>query len=180
MSKIGKLPITVPANVTVTIGEDLVTVKGPKGEMTAPLMGSLLTVEQTGGELLVGRKNETKEARAMHGLTRSLIQNCVTGVTEGFTRTLEINGVGYRAEAKGPNAINLFIGYSHPVEVPVTEGVEYKIDKNQVVLSGIDKQKVGQMAAVIRGHKKPEPYKGKGIKYLEETIRRKAGKAAKA
>lgn len=180
MSKIGKLPVQVPANVTVTLSPDTVAVKGPKGELSTTFDVNHIKVEQQGNELMVTRLNETKVGKSLHGLTRSLIQNTVIGVTDGYTRTLEINGVGYRAEAKGPSTITLFIGYSHPVDLPVLEGVEYKIDKNQIILSGIDKQKVSQMAAVIRSHKKPEPYKGKGIKYLEEVIRRKAGKAAKA
>lgn len=180
MSKIGKLPIQVPNNVTVTIATDSVTVKGPKGELSAPVLPEHIKVEQVGNELLVSRNSDVKVAKSLHGLTRALIQNTITGVTEGFTRTLEINGVGMRAEQMGPNTINLFIGFSHPVAVPITPGVEYKLDKNQVILTGIDKQKVGHMAALIRSKKKPEPYKGKGIKYLEETIRRKAGKAAKA
>lgn len=180
MSKVGKLPIAVPSGVTVTIESDRVIVKGSKGELVVPYISEHIAIAQEGGELIVTRNSEDKTAKALHGLTRALVQNAVIGVTDGYTRILEINGVGYRAEAKGPGTITLFIGYSHPVDVPVTEGVEYKIDKNQVTLSGIDKQKVSQMAAVIRGHKKPEPYKGKGIKYLEEVIRRKAGKAAKA
>lgn len=180
MSKVGKLPIQVPGNVTATITADSVTVKGPKGELTAPVLAEHVKVEQQGQEIIVTRNSEDKMAKALHGLTRALIQNTIIGVTEGFTRTLEINGVGMRAEALGPDTINLFIGYSHPVAVPITPGVEYKIEKNQVILSGIDKQKVGHMAALLRSKKKPEPYKGKGIKYLEEAIRRKAGKAAKA
>ncbi len=180
MSKIGKLPIQVPANVTVTIAADSVSVKGPKGELSAPVLPEHIKVEHVGDELLVSRNSEVKIAKSLHGLTRALIQNTIEGVTSGFTRILEINGVGMRAEALGPDTINLFIGFSHSVAVPITPGVEYKIDKNQITISGIDKQKVGHMAALIRSKKKPEPYKGKGIKYLEEVVRRKAGKAAKA
>lgn len=180
MSKIGKLPVVIPSGVTVTIEADRVVVKGSKGELVVPYIAEHIVVAQEGSELIITRKSEDKVAKSLHGLTRSLMQNAVDGVTTGFTRTLEINGVGYRAEAKGPDTITLFIGYSHPVNVPVIPGVEYKIDKNQIILSGSDKQKVNQMAAVLRAHKKPEPYKGKGIKYLEEVIRRKAGKAAKA
>ncbi len=180
MSKIGKLPINIPSGVTISISDDVIVVKGPKGELTAPVHPANTKVEQVETQLLVTRTDETKESKALHGLTRALIQNCIDGVTEGFTKTLEINGVGYRAEMKGTNTITLHIGYSHPVDVPVTEGLEVKTEKNQIIISGIDKQKVGQQAAVIRAHKKPEPYKGKGIKYIDEVIKRKAGKAAKA
>lgn len=179
MSKIGKLPVQIPNGVTITIEPGKVTAKGPKGENIVPVLDQYVTITQEGDELIVTRANEEAEARSMHGLTRSLISNAIEGVASGFTRTLEINGVGFRAEAKGPEAIVLHVGFSHPVEVPVTPGVEYKIEKNQIILSGIDKQKVGHMAALIRSKKKPEPYKGKGIKYLEEVIIRKAGKAAK-
>ncbi|MEZ4210221.1 MAG: 50S ribosomal protein L6 [Patescibacteria group bacterium] len=180
MSKIGKLPVQIPDGVTVSIEPGLITVKGPKGENTVPTLDQFTTVTQVEKELIVTRADDEKEAKSMHGLTRSLLRNAIQGVTEGFSKTLEINGVGFRAEAKGPEAITLHLGFSHPVEVAITPGVEYKIEKNQVVLSGIDKQKVGHMAALIRSKKKPEPYKGKGIKYLDEVIIRKAGKAAKA
>ncbi len=176
MSKIGKLPIKVPAQVTITVADGEIKVKGPKGELVVSLP-SCITLKQEGDELHVERANEEKPTRALHGLIRSLVNNAVEGVTNGFTKTLEINGVGYRAELKG-NVIVLHIGLSHPVEIPVLEGVEIKLEKNQVIITGIDKQRVGEMAAVIRSHKKPEPYKGKGIKYIDEVIRRKAGKTA--
>ena len=179
MSKIGKLPVQVPAAVSITIEADRAVVKGAKGELVVPINPDI-EIKIEGDQAMVERTAETKIAKSLHGLTRSLLANAVDGVTTGFTKTLEINGVGFRAEMKGSNIIVLNIGYSHPVEVPVLEGVEVKTDKNQIMVSGIDKQKVGQMAAVIRAHKKPEPYKGKGIKYSDEVIKRKAGKTAKA
>ncbi|MFA5009680.1 MAG: 50S ribosomal protein L6 [Patescibacteria group bacterium] len=176
MSKIGKLPIEVPNTVTITLTNDLAVVKGPKGELSVAIP-KVITIKQEGSQLLVTRINEDKPTRALHGLIRSLVANAVEGVTNGFTKTLEINGVGYRAELKG-QVVVLHLGFSHPVEVPILNGVEVKLEKNQVIISGIDKQQVGEMAAVIRSHKKPEPYKGKGIKYIDEIVRRKAGKTA--
>ncbi len=179
MSKIGKLPIQLPAQVSITLEADQAIVKGAKGELVVPIHSEVAVVIED-GQALVTRKSETKLAKSLHGLTRSLLANAVDGVTIGFTKTLEINGVGFRAEMKGADVLVLNIGFSHPVEVPVLEGVEVKTDKNQIIVTGLDKQRVGQMAAVIRAHKKPEPYKGKGIKYSDEVIKRKAGKTAKA
>lgn len=176
MSKIGKLPIALSNQVTVTVTDGVVRVKGPKGELMVNVPDGI-TVTQTGDELIVTRASSEPSVRALHGLVRSLINNAVEGVTNGYTKTLEINGVGFRAELKG-QSITLHIGLSHPVDVPILTGVEIKLDKNQVIISGIDKQKVGEMAAIIRSYKKPEPYKGKGIKYIDEVIQRKAGKTA--
>lgn len=178
MSKIGKLPIQVPSNVTITVADGRANVKGPKGELVVNIPETI-SITQANGELNVARANDEKTVKALHGLVRSLINNCVIGVTDGFTKTLEINGVGYKAEVRG-NTIVLSLGLSHPVELPVLEGVEVKTDKNQIIVTGIDKQRVGEMAAVIRSYKKPEPYKGKGIKYIDEVIKRKAGKTAAA
>ena len=176
MSRIGKLPITVPAGVTVTVDEDnTVTVKGPKGTLTQQLQPSM-TIKQEGAELLVSRPDDGKENRALHGLTRALLHNMVVGVTDGYKKTLEVNGVGYRAAKEG-NKLVLNIGYSHTVEVPEIDGITIEVPQpNQVVVSGCDKQKVGQVAAEIRRWRKPEPYKGKGIKYRGEYIFRKEGK----
>jgi len=176
MSKIGKLPIKLNQQVTVTVANGEARVRGPKGELMVVIPATIV-VKQEGDELLVTRANDEKPTRALHGLVRSLLNNAVIGVTNGFTKTLEINGVGFRAEMKGQSIV-LHIGLSHPVEVSILSGVEVKLDKNQVIVSGIDKQRVGEMAATIRSHKKPEPYKGKGIKYIDEVIRRKAGKTA--
>lgn len=178
MSKIGKLPVQIPSNVTITVTDGHASVKGPKGELSV-VIPETITITQANGELNVARANDEKSVKSLHGLVRSLINNCVVGVTDGFTKTLEINGVGYKAEVRG-NTIVLNIGLSHPVTLPILDGVEVKTDKNQVIITGIDKQRVGQMAAVIRSHKKPEPYKGKGIKYIDEVIKRKAGKTAAA
>nr|MCR5023229.1 50S ribosomal protein L6 [Lachnospiraceae bacterium] len=154
-----------------------VTVKGPKGTLERTLP-SVLTIKQENGELKVERPNDEKETRALHGLTRALINNMVVGVTEGYTKTLEINGVGYRAAKQGKK-LTLSLGFSHPVEMEDPEGIETKVVDNKIEVTGIDKEKVGQYAAVIRDKKKPEPYKGKGIKYIDETIRRKVGKTGK-
>ena len=179
MSRIGKNPVTVPANVTVTINEQHVHVKGPKGELELNV-NPLVSVKHEEGQLSVVRDSEARQKRAMQGLTRSLLQNMVTGVTEGFQKRLEINGVGYRAQVSGKKLV-LSLGYSHPIEYPMPEGVEIKMDeekKNVIVVSGIDKQRVGQAASEIRAFRKPEPYKGKGVKYEDEYIQRKAGKTA--
>jgi len=176
MSKIGKLPIELPAQVTITVAGSETTVKGPKGELRVNVP-DVITIEQSGQTVEVKRANDEKPTRALHGLVRALLANCVEGVTNGFTKTLEINGVGYKAEVRG-NEIVLNLGFSHPVVLPILEGTEVKTEKNQVIITGIDKQRVGQMAAVIRSYKKPEPYKGKGIKYIDEVIQRKAGKTA--
>ncbi len=179
MSRIGRAPITVPAGVEVTVAENnLVTVKGPKGTLTfkaAPKMN--ITVEA--GVITVTRPDDSKENRSLHGLTRTLISNMVTGVTTGFEKKLEINGVGYRASKEGKNLV-LNIGYSHNVTMPETDDIQIEVpDANHIVIKGIDKQKVGQFAAEVRGKRPPEPYKGKGIKYDYEVVRRKEGKTGK-
>ena len=176
MSRIGKMPVAVPAGVEVTIADgNLVTVKGPKGTLTQQLEPSM-TIRQEGAELLVSRPNDEKEHRALHGLTRALLHNMVVGVTEGYKKSLEINGVGYRAAKEG-NKLILTIGYSHPVEVSEIPGITIEVPQpNQIVISGCDKQMVGQFAAEVREKRPPEPYKGKGIKYTDEVIRRKVGK----
>ena len=176
MSRIGKMPVAIPAGVEVTLGKDnLVTVKGPKGTLTQQ-MHPAMTLKQEGAEILVSRPNDEKENRALHGLTRALLHNMVVGVTEGFKKNLEINGVGYRAAKEG-NKLVLTIGYSHTVEMPEIDGIKIDVPQpNQIVISGCDKQKVGQFAAEVREKRPPEPYKGKGIKYVDEVIRRKVGK----
>ena len=178
MSRIGKMPIAVPAGVTVDIAENNhVTVKGPKGtlEKTLPIE---MEITLEGSEVIVKRPNDLKKMKSLHGLTRSLIQNMVTGVTDGYKKTLEINGVGYRASKQG-KTLTLNLGFSHPVEMTDPEGVETTVEGNNIIVSGIDKEKVGQFAAEIRDKKRPEPYKGKGIKYSDEVIRRKVGKTGK-
>lgn len=175
MSRIGKKPVEIPKGVSVNIADRDVTVKGPKGELARPLP-PLVDASVESNEVIVTRRNESRKARAMHGLGRSLIQNMVTGVSQGFTRVLEVNGVGYRAEVKG-RSLMLALGYSHPIEVLLPDKIEAKVEKNQIHLSGIDKEVVGELAAVIRRQRPPEPYKGKGIKYSDEEIRRKVGKA---
>lgn len=179
MSRIGKMPITVPAGVTVTITEDNhVTVKGPKGSLERSLPAQL-SIKQEGEEILVSRPNDQKRMRALHGLTRTLIHNMVVGVTNGYEKVLEINGVGYKAAKQG-NKLVLSLGYSHPVEMQDPEGVTTVLEgQNLIKVQGIDKEKVGQFAAEIRDKRRPEPYKGKGIKYSTETIRRKVGKTGK-
>jgi len=178
MSRIGRLPVVIPAGVTVDLAEDnTLTVKGPKGELKQkfdPQMG----IEVKDGQIEVTRPNDTKRNKAFHGLTRALIHNMVVGVTEGYTKTLEINGVGYRATKQGKKLV-LSLGYSHPVEMEDPEGLESKVDGNKIIVSGISKEKVGQYAAEIRTKRPPEPYKGKGIKYADEVIRRKVGKTGK-
>ena len=176
MSRIGRAPITIPAGVDVKIADgNVVTVKGPKGELTQAL-SPLMELKLDGGVLTVTRPNDESSNRALHGLTRTLLSNMVTGVTEGFSKTLEINGVGYRAAKEGNNLV-LNVGFSHPVNVPDTEDVTTEVpNANQVIVKGIDKQKVGQFAADVRAKRPPEPYKGKGIKYADEVIIRKEGK----
>ena len=176
MSRIGKMPVAVPAGVTVTLGEgNLVTVKGPKGTLTQQLHPAM-TIAQEGSELHVTRPNDEKDNRALHGLTRALLHNMVVGVTEGYQKELDINGVGYRAAKEGKKLV-LTIGYSHPVEVEETADISIEVpNPNHIVVSGCDKQKVGQFAAELREKRPPEPYKGKGIKYTDEVIRRKVGK----
>ena len=176
MSRIGKKPITVPAGVTATIENGVVSVKGPKGTLTMPVFDDI-KYETVDGGILVTPANDTKRARAFWGMQRTLVQNLVTGVTEGFTKVLEINGVGYRAQKQGKN-LNLSLGFSHPVIVEPPQGVEFDVSSaNAITVKGIDKEVVGQIAAEIRGFREPEPYKGKGIKYAGEHIRRKEGKA---
>ena len=178
MSRIGRMPIAVPAGVTVEIAENnQVTVKGPKGTLSRVLPAEM-EIKQEGEEITVSRPNDLKKMRSLHGLTRTLINNMVIGVTQGYTKTLEINGVGFRA-AKSGNKLTLNLGFSHPVEMVDPEGIETAVDGNKITVSGIDKEKVGQFAAEIRDKKRPEPYKGKGIKYADEVILRKAGKAGK-
>ena len=178
MSRIGRMPVAIPAGVTVEIAEgNKVTVKGAKGTLVRVLPKEMeITMED--GHVLVKRPNDLKKMKSLHGLTRTLIHNMVVGVSEGYTKTLEINGVGYRA-AKAGNKLTLTLGYSHPVDMIDPEGIETKVDGNKIVVSGIDKEKVGQYAAEIREKRKPEPYKGKGIKYADEVIRRKVGKTGK-
>ena len=177
MSRIGKMPITIPAGVTVTIGaNNEVTVKGPKGELVQKLPADMI-LDLNGDVLEVKRPSEIKEHKSMHGLTRTLIANMVVGVTEGFKKELQINGVGYRAAKQG-NKLVMNLGYSHQVEMEDPEGITVEVPQpNQIIISGADKQKVGQFAANLREKRPPEPYKGKGIKYIDEHIRRKEGKA---
>lgn len=179
MSRIGKLPIAIPAGVEITIGEaNLITVKGPKGTLTRKLVDDMnIAVEEN--QVVVTRPSDLKRHRALHGLTRTLIANMVEGVTKGYEKVLEINGVGYRA-AKSGKKLTLTLGYSHPVEMIDPEGIETILEgQNKITVKGIDKEKVGQFAAEIRTKRPPEPYKGKGIKYATETIRRKVGKTGK-
>ena len=178
MSRIGKMPIAIPAGVTVDIAENnKVTVKGPKGTLER-VLPSEMDIKLENGEVVVTRPNDLKKMKSLHGLTRTLIANMVTGVTEGYTKTLEINGVGYRAQKQGKKLV-LSLGYSHPVEMEDPEGLESVVEDNKITVKGIDKEKVGQYAAEIRGKRAPEPYKGKGIKYADEVIRRKVGKTGK-
>ena len=179
MSRIGNKAITLPAGVTVDVqAGNFVNVKGPKGELSFQF-NSELEIATEGSECVVKRPNDTKTMKMMHGTTRALLHNMVVGVSEGFTKTLEINGVGYRAQLQG-NKVVVSAGYSHPVELEIPKGLKVELPKNtQIIISGIDKQLVGQFAAEIREVRKPEPYKGKGIKYAEEHIRRKEGKTAK-
>ena len=180
MSRIGRLPITVPAGVTVTVSEDnLVTVKGPKGTLTQQVNAEL-TVKQEGNVLTVERPNDKKQNRAFHGLYRTLINNMVVGVTDGFAKTLELVGTGYRAAAEGGKKLTINIGFSHPVIFDAPENITFETpNANTIVVKGIDKQIVGNLAADIRAVRKPEPYHGKGIKYQDEFIRRKEGKTGK-
>ena len=179
MSRIGRSPIDVPSGVTVTVADGAVTVSGPQGSLSRPLPGDI-TVRQDDGALLVERPNDERQNRALHGLTRSLVANMVTGVTSGYAKELEIVGVGYRAVAKGPGSLELALGFSHPVFVDAPEGITFEVPTpTRILVKGIDKEKVGQVAADIRKLRKPEPYKGKGVRYANERVLRKAGKAAK-
>ncbi len=179
MSRIGKQPITVPSGVDVTIAGAHVTVKGPKGQLEHEIIGGV-TVEREGDNLVVSRADDTRSNRSLHGLQRSLINNMVVGVSEGFAKELEIVGVGYRAAAQGSDGIELALGFSHPVRVKAPDGISFEVPQpTRIVVRGHDKQLVGQVAADIRKIRKPEPYKGKGVRYAGERIVRKAGKSAK-
>ena len=178
MSRIGKMPIAIPAGVTVEVAENnKVTVKGPKGTLER-VFPAEMQFEQNDGQIEVKRPDDQKKTRALHGLSRSLLNNMVVGVTDGYEKKLEVNGVGYRA-AKSGKKLTMTLGYSHPVELEDPEGIETVVDGNSIVVKGIDKEKVGQFAAIIREKRAPEPYKGKGIKYSDEVIRRKVGKTGK-
>ena len=177
MSRIGKLPIEIPAGVTITVDSDVITVKGSKGELAVPHLSDV-TVAVEGNEVIVTRKDDERIAKSQHGLQRSLINNAVIGITKGYEKKLEINGVGFRVSGGGQE-IEMSLGFSHPVKYKSIDGVSLAVDKMVITVSGIDKQAVGQVAAEIRSLKKPEPYKGKGIKYIDEEIRRKVGKAGK-
>jgi len=179
MSRIGNAPVAVPAGVDVTVSGGTVTVKGPKGSLSRPIPGGI-TINQEDGQLIFERPNDERKNKALHGLVRSLVNNMVIGVTDGFKKELEIVGVGYRAEAQGPSGLRLNLGYSHPVSVTAPEGITFEVPApTQVVVNGIDKEVVGQVAADIRSIRKPEPYKGKGVRYAGERILRKAGKTGK-
>jgi large subunit ribosomal protein L6 len=179
MSRIGKSPVPVPAGVDVTIRDRTVTVKGPKGELSDELPG-LIGARLEGDEVVLTRPDDERQNRSLHGLARALVNNMVVGVTEGYTKELEIQGVGYRAQATGPASIEMALGFSHPVKVDAPYGIEFEVPiPTRINVKGIDKQLVGQVAADIRAWRKPEPYKGKGIRYVGERVLRKAGKAAK-
>lgn len=179
MSRIGRMPVEIPAGVEITIAEhNNVTVKGPKGTLSRELPQEM-TITQEDGKIVVARPNDLKRNKSLHGLTRTLIHNMVVGVTQGYEKHLEINGVGYRAAKQG-NKLNLTLGYSHPVIMEDPEGIETEVqDQTKIIVRGINKEKVGQFAAEIRFKRPPEPYKGKGIKYADEVIRRKEGKTGK-
>lgn len=178
MSRIGKMPVAIPAGVTVELKDgNQLSVKGPKGTLERTLPQEM-TIEVEANEIVVKRPNDLKRIKALHGLTRSLIQNMVTGVSQGYSKVLEVNGVGYRAQKQGKKLV-LSLGYSHPVEMEDPEGIESAVEGNKITISGISKEKVGQYAANIRAKRPPEPYKGKGIKYADEIIRRKVGKTGK-
>ena len=174
MSRIGKKPIPIPKDVKVKMDGDLLTVTGPKGNLQRKV-DPRIRVQADGDQIVLAVTEETRQSRSLHGLTRALVANMVTGVSRGFERVLEIVGVGYRAEMSGKNLV-LHLGYSHPITFPLPEGVDARIEKTRITLGGIDKEVLGLTAAKVRGFRQPEPYKGKGIKYAEETIRRKAGK----
>ena len=179
MSRIGKAPIAVPGSVDVTIDGADVTVKGPKGSLSRTVPGEI-TVRREEGNLLVERPNDERQNRSLHGLTRTLVSNMVVGVTDGFAKELEIIGVGYRAEALTPTQLRLALGFSHPVLMDAPEGVTFEVPtQTRIIVRGIDKEVVGQVAANIRAVRKPEPYKGKGVRYLGEKVLRKAGKTGK-
>ena len=179
MSRIGRMPIAIPAGITVEVAENnKVTMKGPKGTLER-VLPSVMSIKVEGAEVVVSRPNDLKKMKSLHGLTRTLINNMVIGVANGYEKVLEVNGVGYRAQKQGKTLV-LSLGYSHPVEMVDPEGIEAVVEgQNKIIVKGIDKEKVGQYAAEIRSKRGPEPYKGKGIKYADETIRRKVGKAGK-
>ena len=179
MSRIGKAPIVVPGGVDVSVADGIVTVKGPNGILSRDVPGAI-TLRQEGTEIFVERPDDARENRSLHGLTRTLVANMVTGVTAGFTKTLEIVGVGYRAEAQNPTTLRLALGFSHPVIIDAPPGVTFEVPiQTRIIVKGIDKEKVGQVAANIRSIRKPEPYKGKGVRYAGEKVLRKAGKTGK-
>lgn len=181
MSRIGKEPIVVPSGVTFELKENIVNVKGPKGFLTQSFhknMSVEFKKSDNESKIIVSRPDDNKKNKSLHGLTRTLIANMIEGTTKGFTKELEVNGVGYRVQKQGKN-LNISLGFSHPVVIPDTEDVTTEVNGNKITVAGMDKQKVGQFAAIIREKRPPEPYKGKGIKYVDEIIRRKEGKAAK-
>lgn len=179
MSRVGRAPVPVPNGVDVTIKGSHVTVKGPKGTLDRTIPNPI-TVRQDGDELLLERPDDARKNRALHGLARSLVRNMVVGVSDGYQKELDIVGVGYRATAKGQSSLQLALGFSHPVDVTAPEGVTFEVPSpTKIVVHGIDKEQVGQVAADIRAWRKPEPYKGKGVRYADEQVRRKAGKAGK-
>lgn len=180
MSRIGKLPVTVPDGVDVGIDGQTVTVKGPKGTLSETIRHPITVGKNDEGSIEVARPDDERESRSLHGLSRTLISNMVTGVTEGYEKKLEIVGVGYRVVAKGPTALEFSVGYSHPINVEAPDGVTFSVEgPTKFAVQGIDKQAVGEVAATIRKLRKPEPYKGKGIRYADEAVRRKVGKAGK-
>ena len=180
MSRIGRLPITVPSGVEITLNGQQVNVKGPKGSLDLTVVEPLTIEKNEAGEVQVSRPNDARENRSLHGLTRTLVSNMVVGVTEGYVKKLEIVGVGYRVLAKGPDQLEFALGYSHPVIIKAPAGVTFAVESpTRLSVSGIDKQLVGETAANIRKLRKPEPYKGKGVRYAGEQVRRKAGKAGK-
>ena len=179
MSRIGKKPVVLPAGVTADVKENMVKIKGAKGELSVEVHQKVKVALENNEIIVSVARPENKQERALWGLFRSLIQNMVDGVTTGFTKVLEVNGVGYKAATSGTK-LNLALGYSHPIDMEIPKGLEVKVEKNIITITGADRQAVGQFAAVVRSQRPPEPYKGKGIKYSDETIRRKAGKVVKA
>jgi len=177
MSRIGKLPIDIPTGVTITVDSNDIKIKGPKGELSAPKLSDV-KVSINENQVLVNRNDDERIAKSQHGLQRTLINNAVVGVTNGYEKKLEVNGVGFRVSGGG-QSIEMLLGFSHPVKYQAPEGINLVVEKMTITVSGIDKQLVGQAAAEIRSLKKPEPYKGKGIKYVDEVLRRKAGKTGK-